>query len=61
MATPAPGLDRWTAADLDHMPENGLRYEALNGQLVVNPAAPITGSSSQAWTTARPLFRRAVR
>ncbi|WP_280399527.1 Uma2 family endonuclease [Nocardia carnea] len=38
MAMPAPGLDRWTAADLDHMPEDGLRYEVLNGQLVVNAA-----------------------
>ncbi|MFI2284424.1 Uma2 family endonuclease [Nocardia beijingensis] len=33
---PVPRGDRWTAADLDHMPENGLRYEVLNGQLVVN-------------------------
>ncbi|MBY8857818.1 Uma2 family endonuclease [Nocardia sp. CA2R105] len=30
--------DRWTAADLDHLPENGMRYEVLNGQLVVNAA-----------------------
>ncbi|MGI5222929.1 Uma2 family endonuclease [Nocardia sp. CA-290969] len=36
MAIPAPKLDRWTASDLDHMPEDGLRYEVLNGQLVVN-------------------------
>lgn len=33
-----PDSDRWTAADLDHLPENGLRYEVLNGQLVVNAA-----------------------
>ncbi|MFE4462634.1 Uma2 family endonuclease, partial [Nocardia tengchongensis] len=33
-----PASDRWTAADLDHLPENGLRYEVLNGQLVVNAA-----------------------
>ncbi|MFI5714245.1 Uma2 family endonuclease [Nocardia sp. NPDC051750] len=38
MAMPAPGLDGWTAADLDNMPEDGLRYEVLNGQLVVNAA-----------------------
>ncbi|MEU8896241.1 Uma2 family endonuclease [Nocardia sp. NPDC048505] len=35
---PIPRGDRWTAADLDRMPENGLRYEVLNGQLVVNAA-----------------------
>ncbi|MFF0532509.1 Uma2 family endonuclease [Nocardia amikacinitolerans] len=35
------GADGWTAADLDHMPENGLRYEVLNGQLVVGaPVSP---------------------
>lgn len=33
-----PASDRWTAVDLDHLPENGLRYEVLNGQLVVNAA-----------------------
>ncbi|WP_431940796.1 Uma2 family endonuclease [Nocardia grenadensis] len=38
MAMPAPGLDRWTAADLDRMPADGLRYEVLNGQVVVNAA-----------------------
>ncbi|MFE3023754.1 Uma2 family endonuclease [Nocardia tengchongensis] len=37
MRVPA-SADRWTAADLDHLPENGLRYEVLNGQLVVNAA-----------------------
>lgn len=38
MAMPVPRSDRWTAEDLDHMPEDGLRYEVLNGQLVVNAA-----------------------
>ncbi|WP_280297337.1 Uma2 family endonuclease [Nocardia abscessus] len=38
MAMPIPHADGWTAADLDHMPEDGLRYEVLNGQLVVNAA-----------------------
>ncbi len=33
-----PDSDHWTAADLDHLPENGLRHEVLNGQLVVNAA-----------------------
>ncbi|MEV5838452.1 Uma2 family endonuclease [Nocardia sp. NPDC052112] len=35
---PIPGLRDWTAADLDHLPENGLRYEVLNGQLIVTAA-----------------------
>ncbi|MFF0541245.1 Uma2 family endonuclease [Nocardia thailandica] len=38
MAMPVPHHDYWTAADLDDMPEDGLRYEVLNGQLVVNAA-----------------------
>lgn len=38
MAMPAPHHDYWTAADLDNLPEDGLRYEVLNGQLVVNAA-----------------------
>ncbi|MFD4427935.1 Uma2 family endonuclease [Nocardia sp. NPDC058497] len=38
MAMPLPRSDRWTAADLDQMPDDGLRYEVLNGQLVVNAA-----------------------
>lgn len=37
MLGPAAGAGRWTAADLDGLPENGLRYEVLNGQLVVSP------------------------
>ncbi|MEU4344482.1 Uma2 family endonuclease [Nocardia sp. NPDC023852] len=38
MAMPVHRAERWTAADLEHMPEDGLRYEVLNGQLVVNAA-----------------------
>lgn len=38
MAMPVPHQDYWTAADLDDLPEDGLRYEVLNGQLVVNAA-----------------------
>ncbi|MFD5174914.1 Uma2 family endonuclease [Nocardia sp. NPDC058379] len=38
MAMPLPHSDHWTAADLDQMPDDGLRYEVLNGQLVVNAA-----------------------
>lgn len=38
MALPAPHHDYWTAADLDSLPEDGLRYEVLNGQLVVHAA-----------------------
>ncbi|WP_067994066.1 Uma2 family endonuclease [Nocardia pseudobrasiliensis] len=33
-----PASDRWTAADLDRLPENGLRYEVINGQLIVSAA-----------------------
>ncbi|WP_435590446.1 Uma2 family endonuclease [Nocardia sp. bgisy118] len=36
MTMPVPSSDHWTAADLDRMPDDGLRYEVLNGQLVVN-------------------------
>ncbi|WP_336084339.1 Uma2 family endonuclease [Nocardia sp. SSK8] len=35
---PLPRSDCWTAADLDEMPDDGLRYEVLNGQLVVHAA-----------------------
>lgn len=38
MAMPLPRSDCWTAADLDQMPDDGLRYEVLNGQLVVDAA-----------------------
>ncbi|MEU4599657.1 Uma2 family endonuclease [Nocardia sp. GTS18] len=38
MAMPVPRSDHWTAADLDQLPDDGLRYEVLNGQLVVNAA-----------------------
>ncbi|MFI6225029.1 Uma2 family endonuclease [Nocardia salmonicida] len=38
MAMPVPHHDYWTAADLDDLPEGGLRYEVLNGQLIVNAA-----------------------
>ena len=30
--------DRWTAEDLEQIPDDGLRYEVLNGQLIVNAA-----------------------
>ncbi|MDR7169843.1 Uma2 family endonuclease [Nocardia kruczakiae] len=33
-----PMADRWTSADLAHLPDNGIRYEVLNGQLIVNAA-----------------------
>lgn len=33
-----PHADYWTSADLDNIPDDGLRYEVLNGQLVVNAA-----------------------
>ncbi|WP_187689538.1 Uma2 family endonuclease [Nocardia wallacei] len=33
-----PAGERWTAADLDNLPDHGIRYEVLNGQLIVNAA-----------------------
>ncbi|MFE9578682.1 Uma2 family endonuclease [Nocardia sp. NPDC006044] len=36
MVMPVPHGGRWRATDLDHLPENGMRYEVLNGQLVVS-------------------------
>jgi len=33
-----PVRDYWTAADLDHLPENGIRYEVIGGQIIVNAA-----------------------
>ncbi|WP_433576873.1 Uma2 family endonuclease [Nocardia brasiliensis] len=38
MAMPMPHADHWTSADLENIPDDGLRYEVLNGQLVVNAA-----------------------
>src|SRR5699024_10068261 len=37
---PAPGTmhDRWTAADLDSLPHGGLRYEIIDGTLLVSPS-----------------------
>jgi len=33
---PRPRSGHWAAADLERLPDNGIRYEVLNGQLVVN-------------------------
>lgn len=37
---PTPGTIRgqWTAADLDGLPDDGLRYELVDGTLIVSPA-----------------------
>lgn len=37
---PAPGTirDHWTASDLDDLPDDGLRYELIDGTLIVSPA-----------------------
>lgn len=37
---PAPGTihGAWTAADLDTLPDDGLRYEVIDGTLIVTPA-----------------------
>jgi Uma2 family endonuclease len=42
------GPETWTVADLEHLPDDGLRYELLDGVLLVSPA-PI------------PLHQRAAR
>ncbi|MFI6040085.1 Uma2 family endonuclease [Nocardia sp. NPDC051321] len=41
MVLPVPRGGRWTATDLDQLPENGLRYEVVNGLLVVTAAPNI--------------------
>ncbi|HWQ15745.1 MAG TPA: hypothetical protein VNL77_23290 [Roseiflexaceae bacterium] len=35
MTTPAPEL-RWTSADLEAFPDNGKRYEIIDGELYVS-------------------------
>lgn len=35
---PAPH-DGWTVEDLDHLPDDGLRYELVDGALLVSPPA----------------------
>ncbi|KAF0848808.1 Uma2 family endonuclease [Nocardia caishijiensis] len=35
---PVPRSDHWTAVDLEQLPDDGSRYEVLNGQLVVTVA-----------------------
>jgi len=39
MATKAPRRFRWTRADLDRLPDDGNRYEVLDGELLVTPQA----------------------
>lgn len=39
---------RWTVDDLAHLPEDGNRYELLNGELIVSPApVPLHTSGGQ--------------
>jgi Uma2 family endonuclease len=39
MVTRAPRRFRWTRADLDRLPDDGNRYEVLDGELLVTPQA----------------------
>ncbi len=39
MATRSPRTRRWTRADLERLPDDGNRYEVLNGNLFVTPQA----------------------
>ena len=50
----APLGDTYTAADLEHMPDDALRYEVLDGALTVSPA-PVNFHTTAAW-----LFALAV-
>ncbi len=36
--TVMPGATEWTVDDLDRLPDDGLRYELLDGILLVSPA-----------------------
>lgn len=38
MSAPAQ-LDRFTVADLEHVPDDGMHYEVVNGSLSVTPPA----------------------
>lgn len=51
-------LRHWTAADLADLPEDGLRYEALDGQLVVTPP-PVARHQAVAFALARQLHAEA--
>lgn len=35
-----PTTDTWTVADLDRLPDDGLRYELVDGALLVSPSPP---------------------
>jgi len=39
------GVAEWTVDDLDQLPDGGLRYELLDGILLVSPARPVPTSA----------------
>ena len=43
----------WTRADLDRLPDDGNRYEVLDGELFVTPAPPAIHQQIVAWLSAR--------
>ncbi|WP_439956536.1 hypothetical protein [Nocardia nova] len=57
MAMPTPDVSsmlqpmaaRWTSADLARLPDNGIRYEVLNGQRIVNGAPKPRHQESLTW------------
>ena len=44
--TPAPNRVRWTTADLELFPDDGKRYEIIDGELIVTRAPPLEPSRS---------------
>lgn len=48
-------LDEWTVEDLVALPDDGRRYEIVDGSLVVNPAPGIRHESSR--RSSRPCGR----
>ena len=51
-----PELVRWTRADLDRLPDDGNRYEVLNGELLVTPAPSTFHQEIVAWLNAKLLL-----
>jgi Uma2 family endonuclease len=52
--SPAPVGDAWTIADLDALPDEGARYEIVDGMLLVNPP-PKPGHQLAAYELAKVL------
>jgi Uma2 family endonuclease len=48
-----PQVVPWTRADLDRLPDDGNRYEVLNGELLVTPAPSSAHQEIAAWLTSK--------